>query len=154
MRTLSIDPGTREMGWALWDGTTLTNMGVVQAKGRPWLDMARHVGLAVAADYDIEQVVAEIPQIYPGARSVGNPNLLIPLAMMPAYIAGYLRCTIITVKPAEWKGQVPKPACHARIADSLKGPEAAIFGECASLDARDAVGIGGFHLGRWRRGCV
>lgn len=56
-----------------------------------------------------------------------------------------------TYNPTQWKGSVKKTVHHRRVARVLSESELAIW-VTLNHDARDAVAIGLFHLGRIERG--
>ena len=130
---LAIDPGTHT-GWALFD-EMLIGCGL----GEPPTDLAL-------------RVIIEIPQVYP-AHPV-PPNDLITLAFLAGRYAG--RCVtgaVSTVFPHQWKGNLSKEVCAARVRFRLSPEERKVV-DVLKVPAKqlhnvmDAIGIGLFALGR------
>lgn len=110
--------------------------------------------------------VYEFPQIYTIDKSDGDPNDLTPLAAIGGALGGMLGLVnmarnaaldIVTPKPAEWAGQLPKtktgdpwasPRGH-RIKRALSVEELRRFQ--AQHDVLDAIGLGLWALGRFDR---
>jgi hypothetical protein len=129
---VSIDPGL-QTGWAAWCGGKLLACGL----GDPPLARLR--------------CAIELPQVYP--RSPVPPNDLITLAYQAGrYVGRYAGgVEITTVYPHQWKGQLPKAVCAARVRAALlpkRGEPAVLEGALASVatsrqhNVLDAVGIG------------
>lgn len=104
------------------------------------------------------RIVIERPQYRKGDRI--DPDLIIDLALWAGRIGGVLEAQgrpVQYVTPAEWKGSVPKPVSHKRIAKVLNAWEAQVLdtvckglSKKAVLDIWDAAGIGLWALGRYR----
>jgi hypothetical protein len=94
--------------------------------------------------------------IYPHSKA--DPNDILTLAREAGRVAGSCAAagaTVRWVKPAEWKGQLPKDVCHRRVRALLTDEERAILTrDCRGMPASkrhnvlDAVGIGLWALGR------
>lgn len=132
---VAIDPGTN-YGWSTWlDGR-------LHASGRgQW---RKQVTVWLPGLY-ADLVVVEYPTFYPGDRP-GQANSLIRLA----YIAGQLSAQIPlkqpsghveTVRPAQWKGSVPKKIHHERIRKAMAAAGMPVP-TGASSDQLDAIGLG------------
>jgi hypothetical protein len=97
-------------------------------------------------------LIGELPTYrgrQPGVNKA-TPTDLIKLAVILGEFLGLYRRKVDVVRlvtPAEWKGSVPKDICHSRIEDVL-GPDEKMP---ENHNARDAVGIGLFELGRYKR---
>lgn len=164
---LALDPGIRYPACAIFVDGKLVSASRVKLPGKlaklPMGARVREVSLLIEAwvsgqGYDretIEHVVFECPQVYRAGRSKGDPNDLIPLALVGGYVAGiYVHATVTNPLPREWIGQLPKstkgdPWASARgelVARRLDATERAAV--VPSHDAIDAVGIGLFHLDR------
>jgi len=162
---LAIDPGVRGCGAALFEHRMLVKASYVanvafkgEARAVEAAEMAeqvkRHFPLSLHA------AVIEWPQVYAGAiragKSKADPNDLLALTAVAGAIATkYIGTEIFTVRPAEWKGQVPKSIVANRVWDCLEGVEVDVL-KVASRDAGrlahnivDAVGIGLCYIGRW-----
>lgn len=97
------------------------------------------------------ECVLEVPQVYSRSTSKGDPNDLVAIAVEGGRMCSPYRTTY--VKPAAWKGQVPKHIHHMRIRKILSGEEAAIIDSYPILASKrhnllDAVGLGLRTLGR------
>lgn len=109
-------------------------------------------------------VVIEKPQVYRAAQSKGDPNDLITLAIRVGWYQEYFESrgvSVYLVTPAMWKGQVPKPVHHRRIANKLSPQEHLVVSEgmigvpvTKQHNVMDAVGLGLFYTGRTRCGAV
>ncbi len=153
---VAVDLGKRKVGVAVFsaDGelarakTVHTQRG--KAKWDPWVTseaVAAYVYETV--DYDPTKLdwVCEWPEIRPGERKnthnirtlqqVGSR--LMRLLDLPGWAAQY--------NPFEWKRNVDKKLHHTRIFSALYPAELSIWATLGH-DARDAVGIGLFALGR------
>lgn len=101
--------------------------------------------------------VVEWPQIYRAGKSKGDPNDLLYLAGLDVGIGCELDVPLISPKPDEWIGGVPK----ATSGDPWSSPRGGIIRRrltpveisniVVSHDAVDAVGIGLWVLGRLER---
>lgn len=131
---ISVDPGVNGCGWARWDA-----FGRLAACG-----YSRHL------PYD-SPVVVEVPQIYPGVRSKGNPNDLIRVAFAAGRAVGLSECQV--VKPREWKGTIKKEVMLKRILKSLDDKELQIIKDLklpksVEHNVVDACGLGLWYLKR------
>ena len=110
------------------------------------------------APAQVANVVAECPQVYRVAKSKGDPNNLIPLAVLDGYVAGLFPTATVTMpKPAEWIGGLKK----STTGDPWKSPRGRLIWRLlreserprvqASHDSIDACGIGLWCLGRLGR---
>ncbi len=115
MQIFGVDPGLctgfsglDEQGELFWCGDTSEGLDLFGEQG--------------------DLVVLEVPQIY--RHSKGDPNDLITLALQAG---GYRErfqskgFRVVTVKPAEWKGQVDKDMHNARVIKSLPPEELELF---------------------------
>jgi len=154
----SIDPGVNTVGVAVWDGAELSRAFLVRTEHeQAWWSVVWQTVVALRC-YPISDsvLVIEKPQIYVRSRSKGDPNDLIDLALVGGAIAGATRpAEVVLYRPAEWKGQVPKPVMIERIKRSLSESERerVEIPKVRSLEHNvwDAVGIGLFHLRKTRR---
>ncbi len=103
----------------------------------------------------VDTLIIEVPQIYDQQKQVGDQEDLLDLAIIVgAVIRGARSCvkSVLRVKPARWKGQVPKDVMVERIKSKLSPAELA----CVDLPTAkglhhnvwDGVGLGLYRLGR------
>lgn len=162
MRTISIDPGL-STGWAVWEDNKLVECGL----GDP-----RELRAVLLAG--IDRVFIEKPQIYRAAKSKGDPNDLITLAIRVGEYKQFFQqrhAMVTLVLPMEWKAQVPKRICANRVLRFLFNSERKIVYDVPAAkslelalgsdtmwardkrnDMLDAIGIGLFGLSRARTG--
>jgi hypothetical protein len=139
MSHLSIDPGTKEMGWALWEDNELQMCGL--ARGTNWVESVKAL-----PKFSIIKLTIEDQQIY--RRSSINAHSLLAVArVVGAVVAYYDFPQCVLVPPAKWKGQVPKDVCNRRTLAKLTDDELhqVTIAPCPpSLkhNLLDAVGIG------------
>lgn len=148
---LSIDPATKDgrVGWALFDSNTLTACG----RGAPPTNRLTAV----------TEAVIEHPVIYPHGRTP-NPNSIVKLAVSAGEMAGVLMANGISVRyvePRAWKGTLDPNTCCRRAWGRLGATErvlAAPFEPEPTGDIKgtkhnvlDAIGLGLFAVGRWRK---
>jgi len=166
MITLTIDPGLRGVGAALFE-TRGQDSVLLKASYVPNKDfsnlMRACLYLADLVDRwvhdatkhhigDLQQIVFEWPQVYTQSRLKGDPNDLLPLVSVNTAIAclANVNASLIALLPARWKGQVDKGVIESRVRERLSPQELSkveAFGSKAH-NVWDAVGIGLFHLGR------
>lgn len=163
MDILAVDPGLRVCGVATFEDGFLKTAAEVKtltkdAEAGPlaWGGMADAICAAVGEDRRFGAVVVELPQVYRGPLLKGDPNDLLHLVGVLGHLCGQLEahCGVGEVefhhyRPAEWKGQVPKAIHHERIQRRLSKSEITVWPK--GHNAKDAVGLGLFHLGRMER---
>lgn len=137
-KMITIDPGVHGSGFAIWSGSKLVN--VLYEKPNPMEGRF------------MEPITIEVPQIYPGSKSKGNPNDLIRLAFEAGRIAG-MAPACVTVLPRQWKGTIKKEVMLRRILSKLTDEELAMLKalklpKSKEKEVVDAVGIGLWKLGR------
>ena len=167
---LSIDPGIRGVGVAVWRHGRLHAAAWVQnpcstgSGPREAAEAARavhvHCGLA-----RLDTLVLEYPQIYSrgGGRTKGDPNDLLPLAAVDGALAAlFPEAAVVYFTPSVWKGQVDKPkSVHEEYAIERRVRERLDESELLRIvwpgnkkhrwDVVDALGVGLHHLGRFER---
>lgn len=167
--TVAIDPGLRGCGVAVFQGEILVWAGYVKSPNKidrgpkAWLEMAIEVeselrGLAPGLFDDggtmTAALVVEVPQVYRGAQQKGDPDDLLQLVGVEAWVAGLLRATrVVGYRPREWGGQTPKNIKNARVEGELEDEEKARIQKCpASLrhNVLDAIAIGLFQIRRFQ----
>lgn len=128
MRYVGVDPGTKNLGWAIVDEAgQVVQVGVVRATSAE--HMVHQLFQYLPTQFDtVAQVVVE-SQEYRHGRAKGNPNDLFPLANIAGVAAGLLYdraardkgvSGVRFVTPMEWKGSVPKAPHHRRLCDKLR----------------------------------
>ncbi len=156
---VALDPGIRGCGVASFIDGHLSRAAYVKNPARRGCGAAECVAMARAVeawyDGEADELACEWPQIY--AKTQGkDPNDLLALCGIDTAVSCCVAPNGLTTtyKPAAWKGQMPKGACHQRIATRLNSIEfqialkaAAAIGDLAH-NMWDAVGIGLHHLGR------
>jgi len=150
-KLMAIDPGTKATGWALFRLQRLVAAGLYRGK-----HAAETIGQIQAAPiYDLDVLIVERPQVYDRHRTKGDPNALIPLAMIGGAAAGvHGWAELRAPHPNEWKGAISKEIHHPRILAELRPEELAVVeamkGVPASLrhNVLDAIGLGLWGLGR------
>lgn len=109
----------------------------------------------------IDVVIVERPEVYTkkvGKAAHADPNDLIKLAMRAgALVQAFAPRRVVEVLPKEWKGQAPKEIVARRVLAKLSPverdtAETELARHHAGLwhNAIDAIGIGLYHLGRYR----
>lgn len=158
---ISIDPGTEETGIALYRGGTLVDVDVLRVKRSVG---AREPRASVMGRLVVERArewkepfrfVLEYPQVYkhgPGAEV--DPDDVLALVLVLGHVWGTFRGvngnTMELVRPAGWKGQVPKKIMNNRIVGTLTPSERQLVHDKvrSNHNALDAVGIGLWALRR------
>lgn len=165
---LSIDPGIRGVGAALFDDGVLLVAEYVknpEKKGggpREALALARVVDewCTAITSSRVHHLVLEWPQTYGGRSAKGDTNDLFALAAVDGAIAGRVGAqTIDHLVPHDWKGSIGKPkpgsvyVIESRVRAQLSSlelprvrwPNAVKL----TFDVTDAIGIGLHALGRF-----
>jgi len=147
---LSIDPGVKALGWALWsDAGILISAGLSRTKERDLSaairDHRRQVPLASRSV--VERMVIDGRAVPPGD--------LLDVQAVGVAVASH---PLVLVRPCDWKGTIPKTIHHARIMETLSGGEASYVDALLERTPKahrkeilDALGIGLHHLGRTNR---
>ena len=158
---VSIDPGTEETGIALYRAGVLDDVDVLRVKasvgnreqrasfmGRLAIDRVR-------AWKEPARVVLEYPQVYRhGAGSEVDPDDVLCLVLVIGHVWGTFHGVngnkLELVRPATWKGQVPKRIMNNRIVSTLTTAEQQLVHAKvrSNHNALDAVGIGLWALRR------
>jgi len=156
---LAVDPGVHGCGVAVFKSTLLVCAAYVKedaTRTKTPLDCVRAISFYVRK-LTIDEVVVEIPQVYPGYRDADN-NDLIDVSAVSGAVA-MLASKRTFVRPRAWKGSVPKPARAAdpyilaeRAKAKLSQKELASIEWPGSAkhkwDVADAIGIGLWSLKR------
>lgn len=152
---LSVDPGIRGCGVALWESAAKRLVSCAYVKnpaltGEGPVEAARMAGAiyTLNAKNDVSFLALEWPQVYRVGKQKGDNNDLLPLAgVQAALVALFPLAGVGVVRPHAWKGQVPKDVMCNRVVGRLVGPEVTVFRKCGvakSLEHNviDALGIG------------
>lgn len=98
----------------------------------------------------VDMVVLEKPVVYGVTKAKARNKDIVDLAIGAGRISDrYAHTTWYT--PAQWKGQVPKPAHQRRILTKMtEGERAALSGFTKQKQGHliDAIGLGLYYLGR------
>lgn len=151
---LGYDPGVCS-GWAFASTTEgLLACGIFES---------RHFEHVVFdhPTFQPDRLVIEYPQVY--TRAEGDPNDLIKLAIQVGkigyYYASQYQCDVQYVKPADWKGQLPKGVHHQRIWSKANNREQRIISDAGTglaasklHNMMDAVGLVQWRIARWKAG--
>ena len=142
---LSVDPGTKERGWANWKDGKLIGCGI--ARGKDWISTVKAM-----PDIKVDELVIEDQQIYRHSR-IDAHSLLAVARVVGAFVILYDSPKVRLVKPQEWKGQVPKAICNKRTISKLNETEIDVlttkqYRRTILHNLFDAVGIGLWTLRR------
>jgi len=145
---LSIDPGTKAIGWAYWVNGKLSDCGI--ARGKNWIESVEDL-----PRIEVSRLVVEDQQIYKSSP-VDAHDLLAVARVVGAVVVLYDAASVKLVRPSEWKGQVPKVVCNRRTIERLSEAERDIltrkpYGKTLLHNLLDAVGIGLWELKRRRK---
>ncbi len=126
MRSLYIDPGIQCTGAALFHDGELVSAHMIRATDVAEAIRAAYLYRNLFSQFSPEHsrdATIEIPQSYGAARQKGDQNDLLSLALVAGAWAGLAVSNGVAVRylrPAEWKGQVPKEKMHARLLGDVK----------------------------------
>lgn len=146
---VSVDPGVEFVALARFEIESKLFLYVEWTRIHNCYEAALH-----ARTLTPDHVIVEQPVVY-GGKSKGDPNDLIDLARVAGACESVIEHTS-RVKPAEWKGQMPKDVCGRRVRSRLKREELITLDACLAPIPKsrrhnplDAVGIGLWALGRF-----
>ncbi len=160
MILLSIDPGLRACGCALFKDGRLTAAALVKNTEKTLrgpvahLEMAwavrRWVCMNISLTARVGTMKLEFPRVYPNHsnKRPEDPNDLLELAGVDGALATSIIVPDLSfVFPSDWKGQAPKKVMNDRVIKTLFPEELAIL-TTRNHNVLDGVGIGLHHLGR------
>lgn len=158
-RLLALDPGVRGCGVAVFQGNLLLRATYVPSpalKGMSAAEVATMAQEAVKWAFPFDEVVVEVPRVYPAARQKGDQNDLIAVAGVAFGVAARATAMVPpscvhSYSPREWKGTLDADDMIERIKARLSPAEIArIITVRNSLmhNVFDAIGIGLKKLGR------
>lgn len=131
---ITVDPGVHGSGLALWAKGELQNV---------WYDVPRALFTW--------PLLVEVPIIYPGSKSKGNPNDLIALAFEAGRIAG-LAPTYEKISPRQWKGTIKKEVMLRRILSKLTDRELHMLKKLQLPPSKEKECIDALGIGLWKFG--
>ena len=149
---ISIDPGTEETGIALYWAGALVDVDVLRVK--------RSVGNREQRASDMGRLAVGKVSTWRGAAEPlrvvleVDPDDVMALVLVIGHVWGTFHGlkgnTLELVRPATWKGQVPKRIMNNRIVSTLTQTEQALVHDKvrSNHNALDAVGIGLWALKR------
>lgn len=155
----SIDCGLHGLGVALFLSGELVSaeyLGGLGGQAHPLLEPVTHLAAFLAqAGEPIGELAIEVPQVYPGPQQKGDQKDLVKLAIVAGTVmatAAGLGCrAIVTMQPAEWKGQTKKEIMVERVKNKLSTREVACIDlpmDSVAHNVFDGIGIGLKRLGR------
>lgn len=153
---VSVDPGKRLCGVAVWRGATLVRAGLVTTElegPARWGDLARKVAAYAGAPGEtVQHLTVEMMQVYAhdGASKAAD---LLDLAAVGGAVAGHLQApSILAPLPGTWKGQVPRDVLAEREARKWAAGDARIEKPRSKKlqgDVMAALALGRWTLGEW-----
>lgn len=177
MLLLSVDPGIRGCGHALFEDGDLRAAGYSRNPRKKGNDLGAIVSMAleIAEGFNVGNpdlaLVVEWPQVYREKYWKGDPNDLTPLAGVVSAVAGILRPGILhRYLPREWKGTIDPEEISRRVRARMMREEFdrivlpmntcascldkhsisnCLKTSCLAHNVYDAIGIGLKHLGRF-----
>jgi hypothetical protein len=169
MILVSLDPGTKHCGVAVFQNTELYTAALVKTQGgsAARLDVVDSMGKAVQGyvNWHLQQLqlrptnkervlfVSEFPQFYQDKGSKIDADDLMMLASVVGSVRNGLDAVTETYAylPREWKGQVPKKIHNRRVEAALRVVESERVAwplKSMKHNVLDAIGIGLFQLAR------
>ena len=153
-RVVAVDPGVHNSGWSSFVEEDDGSWRLVEAGFIPsdlWISQPLKVW-----PYENLTLIIEKPEKYPTKNIYHDDlaNLSAVVDMLEEYAREH-SWQIEKVKPAAWKGQVPKKVHHLRITNELSQLELdSIWWPTASLshNVLDAIGLGLYQVKRLGRG--
>ncbi len=158
---VAIDPGAKNVGWAVWLASGLEACGLLGAHAARQEDAVWE--LVDAAKRDILELYGpphvlciEKMQVYFGHKAKGDPADLIECSFVGGLLAGVIKAQQL-LRPTghAWKGNAPKQIIHQRVREKLTTREDKVLDlGLAKVPARlrhnvlDAVSLG---MWAWQR---
>lgn len=147
MLLLSVDPGVKACGMAVWQDGQLLSASMES-------DLCCFPGFVTLHSlcYKVDWLAIEKPQVYRQSRLKGDPNDLIDVAIVVGQVMARVDRPADLYRPRDWKGTVDKNVMCRRIESRLDVNERASvwLPKAKSLQHNvwDAIGIGLHHLKR------
>lgn len=150
---LSIDPGKKAIGAALWADGLLVRAFLSRAKGKDLNTLL--VSHFRTAEWErVNEVAIEVMR-YRAQDGRSRPNDLLDVQAIGMAVAGRVGDSVRVYAPHEWKSALPKAVHHVRLIEALSDEERIILDRAVDKAPKahhkeiyDAVGIGLFHLRR------
>jgi len=152
---LTIDPGFRYFAYAMFSESEIAYADISKTKSEDWeawtgqppsfLEIQEIVS---QFEWGAKMAIIEFPQIH---RDTPNPNDIVKLASACGAYTSLLQrlgFSVVWVRPAEWKGTVPKDVMTKRILAKIKECEYSRIKNAKDHNVIDAIGIGLWHLNR------
>jgi len=151
MKTLlSIDPGTRKTGWAIFRNSKYLTSGaiIIKDKSLSWLQRNDVVGTRfdnLLSSYKINTVVIEEPGLFimsVKGRAASNSGSILKLTALVHSLRVVARTRgieVVLMPVRKWKGNVPKEITQRRIKRHLGI-------DVKQLDESDSVGLGMYYI--------
>ena len=160
MRIMAIDPGTKNLGWAIFEAKleegsfVYQKSGVVKIRNKSltWLQrldlMVTEVRRIMSENENgVDCIVIEKPEIFQGSnkgRAANNSGTILKLTSLVFSIRMMARIrgkVVILIPVIQWKGQIPKAITQKRIKTHLGI-------DIESQDESDAVGLGMYYVNK------
>lgn len=152
---LAIDPGVRNLGWAI-GGSRLRAAG--NSRVAKDLDLYAASREHVSALPGYTSIIALESMVHRQRDPRSQPQDLMDVQTVGCLVAGMLlHDSVLLLTPSEWKGSVPKAVHHSRLLAVLDAGERSIVDAACSLaganakEVLDAVGIWLFASNRINR---
>lgn len=161
MRTIAIDPGTQLVGWSLWEGKALVSAGFAMTDAKTLAERVKCLCEQMGRMIDIptDRLVCETMIHSLGRSGSIAGDLLDVQTVVGAMLGLWSSAELELVRATDWKGTAPKSLTSARILKALESRE--ITARSIGLvnlprslhhNVDDAIGLGGYSVGRWRKG--
>ena len=156
---LSIDPGTRAVGFAVFEESELvwTRASIAPKAARSLGELIAHHSSIVKPWGSGRDVAVEVMHWRPNDPA-SQPQDLLHVQAVGMALAGRMGAEITCYRFQDWKGSIPKRVHHKRIMGALTGQELEVLSYHIDRtplrnrkEVMDAVGVGLFHLERINR---
>ena len=145
MKILSIDPGKKMCGWAVFHGERLSDCGLARTKSECLVGGA--LDMADQIQEFPDAVAIEKMRVYKSAPI--NPEHLINISIVSGVMAGAImakKSRYLFPYPRDWKKNLPKEECNDKILDLVPESVAIMDEKKIAKTHRnhvlDAIGIG------------
>jgi Holliday junction resolvasome RuvABC endonuclease subunit len=144
---ISVDPGTRTTGWAIFKEKNLFLFGKISSNKGNWLENTNHIVRCLDSIYNehftfgLKVLYLEFPEYWAGeqgwaARESGSIQKLSFLCgRIYERFLEYMKVQLIT--PSKWKGQLPKEVVQKRLKTIFSSIE-----KEEDHNVLDAIGVG------------